>query len=185
VTFYKQLNATAVDSQGSILSLPNTTDDMACSTDDATTDDTTDITSSAVKLKREESLGSGGMPTPSIQTTVPLDGTTTSISPLDALTCSSSASSAYSTGTLATSNGPLSNYTMSNGVVVAPGPRIGSVCQNQAIVSPGSLPIPPVQRHRNRHKDTFNNATDEDEGSGSGDESEGSVPRLHPCSSST
>ena len=50
------------------------------------------------------------MPIPSIQTTAPLDGMSTSLSPLDGLTRSSSASSAYSTGTLATSNGPLSNY---------------------------------------------------------------------------
>jgi hypothetical protein len=175
--FYKYLNSSAVDSQRSISSLPNTTDDVASSTDDAmtSTDDTTDVISSAIKLKREESLGPGGMPTPSIQTTVPLDGTTTSISLPDAPTCSSSASSAYSTGTLATSNGPLSNYPMSNGVVVPPSPLIGSIYQNQAIVSSGSLPIPPAQRHHNRRKNTFNNVTDEDESSGSGDESEGSV----------
>ena len=64
---------------------------------------------------------------------------------------------------------------MSNGVVVAPSPRIGSIYQNQAVISSGSLPIPPLQRHPNRRKDTFNNTTDEDESSGSGDESEGSV----------
>jgi len=115
------------------------------------------------------------MPIPSIQTTAPLDGTTASISPLNALTCSSSAPSAYSAGTLATSNGPLSNYPISNGVVVAPSPCIGSIYQNQSIVSSGSLPIPPVQKHHNRCKDTFNNTTDEEESSGSGDESEGSM----------
>jgi ubiquitin C-terminal hydrolase len=183
VMFYNHLNPSGVDSQRSISSLPNTTDDVASSTDDAmtSTDDATDVASSAatsveyLELKSEESIGPGGMPIPSIQTTAPLDGTTALISPPDALTRSSSASSAYSTGTLATSNGPLSNYPMSNGVVVSPSPRIGSIYQNQAIVSSGSLPIPPVQRHPNRRKDTFNNATDEDESSGSGDESEGSV----------
>ncbi|KIJ99748.1 hypothetical protein K443DRAFT_8149 [Laccaria amethystina LaAM-08-1] len=63
---------------------------------------------------------------------------------------------------------------MSNGVVVIPSPRIRSIYQNQAVVTSGSLPIPPVQRHPNRRQDTFNNATDEDGSSGSGDETEGS-----------
>ena len=183
VMFYNHLNTSAPDSQRSISSLPNTTDDVASSTDEAmtSTDDTTDVASSAAtsveyfELKSDESLGPGGMPIPLIQTTAPLDGITASISPPDTLTRSSSASSAYSTGTLATSNGPLSNYPMSNGVVVAPSPRIGSIYQNQAVISSGSLPIPPLQRHPNRRKDTFNNTTDEDESSGSGDESEGSV----------
>ena len=84
--------------------------DVVYSTDDAmtSTDDTTDVTSSAatsvayLELKSERSLGPD-------ETTAPLDGTTTSISPPDALTHSSLASSAYSTGTLATSNGPVSN----------------------------------------------------------------------------
>ena len=67
------------------------------------------------------------MPIPSFQMTAPLDGTTVSISPPDALTCSSSAFTAYSTGTLATSNGPMSSYPMSNGVVVTPSPHIGSI----------------------------------------------------------
>ena len=64
-----------------------------------------DVTSSAatsivyLELKSEESLGPGGMPIPSNRTTAPLDGTTASISPPDALTRSSSASSAFSTGT--------------------------------------------------------------------------------------
>ena len=75
--------------------------------------------------------------------------------------------------TLATSNGPLSNYPMSNGVVVAPSPRISLIFQNQVIVDSGF--IPPAQRQPNGRKDTFNNATDEDESYGSGDESDSSV----------
>ena len=92
----------------------------------SSTDDTTDVTSLAVasveylQLKSEGPLGPGGMPIPSIQTSALLDGTTSSISPADTLTRSSPPSSA---GTLATSNGPLSNYPMSNGVVVAASPR--------------------------------------------------------------
>ena len=64
---------------------------------------------------------------------------------------------------------------MSNAVAVAPNLRIGSIDQNQATASSGSLPIPLLQRDHNRRKDTFNSATDEDESSGSGGESEGSV----------
>ena len=64
---------------------------------------------------------------------------------------------------------------MSNAVAVAPNVRIGSIDQNQATASSGSLPIPLLQRDHNRRKDTFNSATDEDESSGSGGESEGSV----------
>ena len=77
------------------------------------------------------------MPIPSIRKTAPFDVTTASISPPDAFTRSSLVSSAYSKGTLATSNSPLNNHPMSNGVVVAPSPRIGSICQNQSIVSSG------------------------------------------------
>ena len=59
--------------------------------------------------------------------------------------------------------------------VIAPSPRIGSIYRHQVVVSLVSLPISPAQRHNDRRKDTFNNATDEDKSSGSGDESEGSV----------
>ena len=58
---------------------------------------TTDVTSSAttsveyLELKSGESLELDGMPIPSIQMTAPLDETTVSISPPDALTRSSSA----------------------------------------------------------------------------------------------
>jgi hypothetical protein len=55
---------------------------VASSTDDAmtSTDDTTDVTSSAatsaeyIELKSEESVGPGGMPIPPIQMTAALDG---------------------------------------------------------------------------------------------------------------
>ena len=83
------------------------------------------------------SLGPDEIPILSIQMTAPLDGTTTLISSPDALTRSSSASSAYSTRTLATSKGSLSNYHMSNGVGFPPSPHINSIYQNQAIVSSG------------------------------------------------
>ena len=99
---------------------------------------------------------------------------TASISPPDPHTHSSSVS-VYSTGTLATSNGPLSNYSVSNGVVVAPCPRVGSTYQNQAIVSSGPYVVHRCRYIINRRKDTFNNATNEIGSSGSGDETEGSV----------
>ena len=59
--------------------------------------------------------------------------------------------------------------------VVAPSLQIDSTYQNQATASSESLPTSLLQRHHNRLKDTFNSANDEDESSGGGDESEGSV----------
>ena len=119
VMFYKHLNTSALDSQRSISSLPNTTDDVVSSTDNATTltDDTTDVAPSAatsveyLKLNNQEPLGPG-VSIPSIQTSAPLDGTTVLILPgrrTHPLLTSSSAR------TLATSNGPLSNCPMFNG----------------------------------------------------------------------
>ena len=137
--FYKHLNTSALDSQRSISFLPTTTDDVASSTDDAmtSTDDTPNVASSAATNVEYLELKSEEMPILSIQTTAPLGGTTASVSPPDALTRSSSASSAYSTGTLTTRNCPLSNCQMANGLVVAPSPRIGSIYQNQATPAPG------------------------------------------------
>ena len=131
------------------------------------TDDTTDVTSSAatsveyLELKSEGSLGPDGL-----QTTAPLDGTTTSISPSNALTHSSLASLPILPGHWPQQR-PLGNYRMSNGVIIPPSPCIGSIYQHQAIVSSGFIPL--VQRHPNKRKDTFNNVTDEDESSGSGE----------------
>ena len=101
------------------------------------TDDTPNVVSSAATNVEYLELKSEEMPILSIQTTAPLGGTTASVSPPDALTRSSSASSAYSTGTSTTRNCPLSNCQMSNGLVVAPSPHIGSIYQNQATPAPG------------------------------------------------
>jgi len=63
--FYKHLNASAVDSQRSISSLPHGTDDVASSTDDATGVASSPATNvEHLKLKSEESLGPGGIPIP-------------------------------------------------------------------------------------------------------------------------
>lgn len=83
-------------------------------------------------------------------------------------------SSAYPTGPLATSNGPLSNHPWPIVSSLLP-PRISSTDQNLAIASSGSLSIPPLQRHHNRCKETSYNAIGEDESYGSGVGSEGSV----------
>ena len=141
VMFYKHLSTSTLDSQRSISFLPTTTDDVASPIDDAmtSTDDTIDldVASSAATNVEYLELKSEEMPILLIQTTAPLGGTTASVSPPDALTRSSSASSAYSTRTSTTRNCPLSNCQMSNGLVVALSPRIGSIYQNQATPAPG------------------------------------------------
>ena len=134
------------------------------------TDDTTDVTSLAatcveyLELKSEGSLGPDGMP--SDDCAARWD---------DNVNNTSRSTHALLIGVLCPfyrdighHQRPMANYPMSNDIIIPPNPCIGSIYQHPAIVSSGF--IPPVQRHPNRRKDTFNNVTDEDESSGSGDE---------------
>ena len=108
MVFYKHLNASAVDSQRSISSLPLTMDDVASWPEDAvtSTDDTTDVTSSAatsveyLELKSEGSLGPDGMSSDDCAALWDDDINITSRRTHALLI----GVSAYSTGTLAISN---------------------------------------------------------------------------------
>ena len=153
--------------------------DVVYSTDDAmtSTDDTTDVTSSAatsvayLELKSERSLGPDGMP--SDDCAARWD---------DDINITSRRTHALLIGVLCLfywdlghQQRPMANP-MSNDIIIPPSPCIGSIYHHQTIVNSGF--IPSVQRHPNRRKDTFNNVTDEDESSGSGDESEVCFRRL-------
>ena len=154
--------------------------DVVSSTDDATTstEDTTDVTSAAatsveyLELKSEGSLGPDGMPSDDCAALWDDDINITSRrthAPLIGVLC-------LFYRDIGHQQRPLDNYPTSNGIIIPPSPCIGSIYQHPAIISSGF--IPPVQRHPNKCMDTFNNVTDEDESSGSGDESEVCVGRL-------